>query len=141
MPTIKVSLSATEEIQTRQVAARQGCSIAEVARRGIQHILASASSYIDNAEAVIDATERRNGQGKRVVSAMLSPPLSGAVARIARNEKRSESSVLRELIRFELRRRGELPSKQWGAANAIAEQNVTGHVAAQAYSTCSGAAQ
>jgi hypothetical protein len=129
MPTLKVSISTIEELQARQVAARQGCSIAEVFRRGLQTVIASASSYVANAEAVVDATERRSRQGgKRIVSAMLSPPLSGAVAKIARNERRSESSVLRELIRFELRRRGELPSGQRGAEAAIEASNMAAHV-------------
>jgi hypothetical protein len=55
---------------------------------------------------------------------MLSPPLAGAISKIARTEGRSESSVLRELIRFELRRRDELPSGQRGAEAAIEASNM-----------------
>lgn len=108
MPTIKCSVSNVEEIQARQVAARQGLSLSEVVRRGLQHVISSASSYVDNAEAIVDAQERRNG-GKRVVSAMLSPPLSGAIRRLAVQSGRTESHIVRRLLRSELRRLGLLP--------------------------------
>jgi hypothetical protein len=114
VPAIKISVSAVEEAQARAAAQKKGLHVAEIFRRALQSYLASAEAHAEVPDAIFDRQELQTGQGKRVVAAYLSPPIAGAIKKIARTERRSESSVLRELIRFELRRRGLLPSKQWG---------------------------
>jgi Arc/MetJ-type ribon-helix-helix transcriptional regulator len=123
MPSIKLTVSAVEEFLTRQVALRQGCSVSEVVRRGLKQVINSPASHVEMPEAVVDQLERRNGQGKKITAAYLSPPLAGAVQKLAAETGSSQSHVIRDLLRCELRRRGLLPTKQWGSADAIAERN------------------
>jgi hypothetical protein len=114
MPSIKITVSAVEEFLTRQVALRQGCSLSDVVRRGLKQIINSPASHIEMPEAVVDQLERRNGQGKKITAAYLSPPLAGAVQKLAAEMGTSQSHVIRDLLRNELRRRGLLPNKSYG---------------------------
>jgi hypothetical protein len=117
MPHLKFSISTVEEYQARQMALKRGISLAEVARRALQEYIASAAAHVQAPAAVADRLER-NDQGK-VTAAYLSPPLAKAVRRLASETKASTSHVIRDLQRCELRRRGLLPSKQWGMADAV----------------------
>jgi Arc/MetJ-type ribon-helix-helix transcriptional regulator len=123
MSSIKVYLSQHEEIQLRQMTSRQGLSVSEGGRRAIKKLIASPESNSENPEAIVDQLERRNGQGKRITATYLSPPLAGAVRKLAAEKKCSQSHVVRDLLRTALRDRGLLPSGQWGAADVIAERN------------------
>jgi hypothetical protein len=125
MPAIKVTVSAVEEAQARAAAAKKGLHIAEILRLALQSYLASAQAHTEVPDAIFDRQELQTRQGKRVVAAYLSPPLAGAIKKLAAKEKASTSHVLRDLIRCELRRRGLLPSGQWGAQAAIAAREVS----------------
>jgi hypothetical protein len=65
------------------------------------------------AEAIVDVAER--GSKGRSVAAYLSPPLSSAIQRLALEQNRSASWVMRSLIRDVLRSRGELPTADHAA--------------------------
>jgi hypothetical protein len=90
----------------------------------------SLSTVDSTTDDVAIGMTRRFGRGKRTKALYLSPPLSGAIRKIARTEKRSESAVVRELLRFELRRRGMLPSGQRGAEAAIEAREAADNVTA-----------
>lgn len=129
MPSIKFNVSTAEEYHGRQITLRQGISLAELARRGFQKIINSPASDVEMPEAVVDQLERRNGQGKRITACYLSPPLAGAVRKLAREQNSSQSHVVRELLRHALRERGLLTSKAWGAADHL---DAAGHIEATA---------
>jgi hypothetical protein len=114
---IKLTITQAEQYQAHKIALGLGISVAEVARRGLQKMI--NAPHVQDQEAILDRSELRGKGGKRIVAALLSEPLSKAIRTIANAEHRSESHVLRELLRFELRRRGLLPNKQWGSQDAI----------------------
>lgn len=118
MPSMKVFLSRSEEIHLDEVATRKGLSRSGLARRAVQTLLASASSSIPAPEAQVDELERRNGQGKKIVAAYLSPPLANAVKKLSKDTGSSTSHVVRDLLRCELRRRGMLPNNSYSGGNA-----------------------
>jgi hypothetical protein len=60
-------------------------------------------------EAVVDRAEL-GGKGNQVVAAYLSKPLSSAIKRLAQEQSRSASHVMRSLIREALHARGILPA-------------------------------
>jgi hypothetical protein len=119
MPFLKFSISATEEHLARQVSLKQGTSLAEVARRALQQYVSTAAAHTERPEAVVDQLERRNGSGKKITAAYLSPPLATAIRRHAAEQRCSQSHVVRDLLRNALRARGLLPNKAWGAADSI----------------------
>lgn len=131
---VKISMTVAGRYQLHQEALRQGRPPSEIARRFVESGLAKATNKAPPApEVSIDKIER-SARGNRVVAAYLSGPLASAIKDLSIAESRSQSHVLRDLLRCELRRRGLLPNKQWGAADAIAEQHhdVADNVTAQA---------
>ena len=80
----------------------------------------------DEVPEVVIAMVRRCGRGRRTKACYLSGRLNGAIRRLAAKEKRSESNLVRELLRHALRERGLLPTNAWGDADHL---NVSGHAA------------
>jgi hypothetical protein len=95
------------DIELRQLASRTGRTIGETVLRAVQAGMASAPKMPDDT-AIVDVAER--GKAGRATAAYLSAPLSSAIQRLAREQDRSASWVMRLLIREALRARGELPT-------------------------------
>jgi hypothetical protein len=96
------------DMELRERARKEGRTISEVVLRAVQRGI-DASPPTEMPEALIDRAER-NAKGSKATAAYLSPPLSHAIAEIAREQNRSASWVMRDLLRCELRRRGILPT-------------------------------
>ena len=133
---VKISMSPTARYQLHQEALRQGRADSEIARRFVESGLAKAVNKAPpDPEVSVDKIER-NARGTKVVAAYLSGPLASAIKSLSIAESRSQSHVLRDLLRCQLRRRGLLKNQQWGSQAAIdareASSNDVDHVAAQA---------
>jgi hypothetical protein len=108
MPSLKFNCDQVTAYQFRQAALREGRSVAEYVKRcALTGMVASPPITMPDAEVV---REERNMDGKTTVAAYLSGKLASAIKQIARETGRSQSHVMRDLIRTELRNRGLLPS-------------------------------
>jgi predicted transcriptional regulator len=111
MPTpVKFFAPLRLDLELRERARREGRTISDVALRAVERGLA-ASSPVEMPEGVVDRVER-GSQGSKSVAAYLSPPLSGAIQRLAHEQNRSASWIMRSLIRDALRQRGLLPTPE-----------------------------
>jgi hypothetical protein len=118
--TLKFVCPVRTDMEIRQRAHREGRSISDVILRAVERGLGSSPAAMP--DAVVDSIER-GSKGSKAVAAYLSAPLSSAIERIAQQENRSASWVMRDLIRTELRNRGLLPPDQrhQSADHAIAD--------------------
>jgi hypothetical protein len=112
MSGIKVTFNTADDFQVRRRAQLLGMSVNEFCKRAIQRDLVGAAD--EDQEAVVDKVER-GGKAGRAVGAYLSPPLASAIAALARDTERSQSWIVRDLLRTELRRRGLLPAVDDGS--------------------------
>jgi hypothetical protein len=103
MPSLKFNIDQVGAYRFRQGALRQGRSLADYVRTCAERGL-TAEQVVEMPDAAIDREEMHNG--KVIVAAYLSGKLAGAIKRIAAETGRSQSHVMRDLIRCELRRRG-----------------------------------
>jgi hypothetical protein len=112
MPQLKASVSIAEKYSIEAAARRQGKPTSEFMRRAAV-AAAMGTSMVPMAEAAVDKEERQNHRAART-GAYLSGPLASAIQRISLESGNSQSSVMRDLIRCELRRRGLLPNGSHG---------------------------
>jgi hypothetical protein len=96
------------DLELREKARREGRTLSDVILRFVERGMATCPSAEMMPEAVVDVAER-GSRGSKSVAAYLSRPLSGAIRRLADEQQRSASWVMRDLIRTELRNRGILP--------------------------------
>jgi predicted transcriptional regulator len=94
--------------EVRQRALKQGRSNSDIVCQALEQVFA-ASPNVDSPEAVVDVVER-GSHGSRAVALYLSKPIAGAVRQLAQQQQRSESWIVRDLLRAELTRRGVLPT-------------------------------
>ena len=104
---IRMTVDNVAEHQIRHRAKMAGMPISEYCCREIKKGLVGGVAEMPS--AIVDQVERGSGGG-RAVAAYLSPPLSNAIARLARETQRSSSHVMRGLLRDALRARGILPT-------------------------------
>jgi hypothetical protein len=121
MPVLKFNVPQIEAYRFRQGALREGRALADFVRRCAERGLA-ADPLVELPDTAVDQEEMANG--KITVAAYLSGKLANAIKRIATETGRSQSHVMRDLIRCELRRRGALP---WSdtAPTAAADDDIT----------------
>jgi hypothetical protein len=74
--------------------------------RIVERAIAS-SPPIEIENGMVDKIER--GASSKSVACYLSPPIATAVQRLASEQSRSQSWIVRDLLRTELRNRGLLP--------------------------------
>jgi hypothetical protein len=117
---IKFMASATLAHSLRQAALAKGTCVADIARRACENYIGTPKPTFG--DALVESYQ--NDQGKKVVGALLSPPLASAIARIATETRSSQSHVLRGLIREALRAR-ELIAATTGAVAEVAEPSPT----------------
>jgi hypothetical protein len=117
---VKMSMSPTSRYQLHQRALREGRTDAAMALRLVESGLAASGPQAAQPSVSLDTIER-NAAGATVMAAYLSGPLATAVKNLAADEGRTQSAVLRDLLRCELRRRGLLPNGAYGAAPALAD--------------------
>jgi hypothetical protein len=117
---VKITMTPTSRYQLHQRALREGRTDAEVARRIVESGLTPSGQQEPQPAVSLDRIER-NAAGATVMAAYLSGPLAAAVKNLAADEQRSQSAVLRDLLRCELRRRGLLPNGAYGATPALAD--------------------
>jgi hypothetical protein len=108
MASMKCSPSAALAFEIEQRAKREGRSRGEMMVRLLEHALAT-SAPIDIETGTVDKIERGHSSGV-AAACWLSGPIFAAVQRLAREDSRSQSWVVRDLLRCELRRRGVLPT-------------------------------
>jgi hypothetical protein len=94
-------------LELREHARKSGRTLSDVILRAVESGLGAAPAEMP--DAVVDRVER-GAKGSKATAAYLSPPLSSAISRLAREQSRSASWVMRDPIRSELRRRGILPT-------------------------------
>ena len=83
----------------REAALRQGRSVADVIRRAVeQYVDAYAPNAVDGDYIATDEGERRNGAGK-MTGCYLSGPLAAVVMRMSKDEGRTQSAIVRSLLR------------------------------------------
>jgi hypothetical protein len=107
MATLKFNIPQVDAYRFRQGALREGRSLADFVRRCAERGL-SAEPPVEMANAAVDCEEMADG--KITVAAYLSGKLAGAIKRLAAETGRSQSHVMRDLIRSELRNRSALPT-------------------------------
>jgi predicted DNA-binding protein len=107
MQSIKFSAPLVVAFELEKLAKQQGRSVSEVVRLVVERGL-TVMPDAKMPEAVCDRMER-GSPGSKAVAAYLSPPLSRAIQRLANEQERSASWVMRLLIRESLRARGLLP--------------------------------
>jgi Ribbon-helix-helix protein, copG family len=110
MASIKCSPSAAVAFEIEQRAKREGRSRGDMMVKLLQHALAT-SAPIDIETGTLDKIERGHSSGV-AAACWLSGPIFAAVQRLAREEDRSQSWVVRDLLRCELRRRGAMPTPE-----------------------------
>jgi hypothetical protein len=103
MPSIKFSPDQAVAYKLHKRALAEGRSIAAVVKSIVDREMATAA-------IATPAVEEHHNGCSRVVGAYLSDSLADAIERIATEQGRSKSHVLRDLVRSELRRRGALPA-------------------------------
>jgi hypothetical protein len=107
MPQIRFCPSLAMDYEIRQRALKEGRSNADVVYQLVQHGLETTPG-VTLPEANVDRIERGAG-GSKATACYLSGPISGAVNRLARDEQRSASYIVRHLLRTQLRQLGLLP--------------------------------
>ena len=117
MSHLKFSCPLKVDLELREIARREGRTLSEVILRCVLNGLESSPVEMDE-EAVIDKVER--GHRGNAVAVYLSRPIAAAVRQLARDEERSQSWIVRRLLRDELRRRGALPPVR-ESANTVAD--------------------
>jgi hypothetical protein len=105
MPILKFNLPQTDAYAFRQGALREGRALADYVRKCAMRGLA-ADPPVEMPDAAVDREEMNNG--KTTVAAYLSGKLANAIKQIARETGRSQSHIMRDLIRCELCNRGLL---------------------------------
>jgi hypothetical protein len=95
------------DFEIRERARKQGRTISDLLLRIVESSMGKSPPEMP--EAIVDVAER-NGKGTKAVAAYLSQPLASAIRKIADEERRSTSWVVRSLIRDALRQRGLLPA-------------------------------
>ena len=103
---IKFSPPATLAFELRQRALREGRSLGDMVLRIVESAIAS-SPPVEIENGMVDKIER--GASSKSVACYLSPPIATAIQRLALDQRRSQSWIVRDLLRTELRRRGVLP--------------------------------
>jgi len=91
----------------RQAALTQNRSAADIIRRAIDRSLEAPTTIADDCFVADKGQRNRNG---KICAAYLSRPIAAAVRELAAAEGRSQSHIVRGLLRTELRRRGLLPA-------------------------------
>jgi hypothetical protein len=102
--------------ELRQRALKEGRSLGDMILRLVESALA-ASQPIEIENGKIDKIER--GTRGKATAAWLSPPIASAIQSLAQELGRSQSWIVRDLLRTELRRRGVLPLT--GADTAVTD--------------------
>ena len=105
--TIRFTAPVAVQFELRQRALREGRSLADATLRVVEKGLA-ASPPIDIESGTIDKVER--GSVGKATACYLSPALAKSIQRLAAEQRRSASWVVRDLLRCELRNRGLLPT-------------------------------
>jgi hypothetical protein len=105
MPSVKTSVDTATAYKLHQKACRENRTISDVIKRAIINDLAIAPVATPDA-----AVERHDNGQRKVVGAYLSSTLADAVERLAIEQGRSQSHIMRGLIREALRARGVLPA-------------------------------
>jgi hypothetical protein len=98
MATLKLVVSPVTAFQLRQVALRDGRSLSETLRRLVERGMMTVAP-VDMPDAVVDKIER--GAGKVMTPAYLQGPLAAIIRRLAVEQDRSQSWIVRDLIRCE----------------------------------------
>jgi hypothetical protein len=119
MPQIRFCPSLAMDYEIRQRALKEGRSNSDVVYRLVERGLEISPGVTLPEEAHVDRVERGAG-GSKATACYLSGPISGAVNRLARDEQRSASWIVRDLLRTELRRRGILPTPAEQPSNSAA---------------------
>jgi hypothetical protein len=120
---VKISMSVTGRYQLHQESLRQGRPPSEIARRFVESGLAkSVNAAPPDPEISTDKIER-SARGNKVAAVYLSGPLASAIKNLSVAESRSQSHVLRDLLRCELRRRGLLPNDSYSGGSAPVLEN------------------
>jgi hypothetical protein len=91
----------------REAALTQNRSAADIIRRAIDRSLEAPTTIADACFVADKGQRNRNG---KICAAYLSGPIAAAVRELAAAEGRSQSHIVRGLLRTELRRRGLLAS-------------------------------
>ncbi len=118
---IKFMAPAVLAHQLRQAALAKGTCVADIARRACESYLGAPE--LSFGDALVERYQ--DDQGKRVIGALLSPPLASAIARLTAETRSSQSHILRDLLRSELRRRGLLPSSAAPAADLAPASDIS----------------
>jgi hypothetical protein len=117
MPQLKFNIDKVGAYKFREAALREGRSIGDFVRRCAETGFASKPPVaMPDAEVV---REESNMDGKTTVAAYLSGPLAKAIKELAVKTGRSQSHVVRDLLRCEARRRGLLPASAPTASEAL----------------------
>jgi Ribbon-helix-helix protein, copG family len=106
MPILKFNIDQASAYRFRQAALREGRTVADFVKRCAEKGIAG-SPPVAMPDAEI-AREERNAHGHTTVAAYLSGPLAKVIKELAAQTGRSQSHVMRDLIRCEARRRGLL---------------------------------
>jgi hypothetical protein len=107
MAILKFSIDQVGARRFRDAALREGRMLGEFVRRCAERGL-SGTPPVEMPDAAVDREEMQNG--KVTVASYLSGPLASAIKQIAAESDRSQSYVMRGLIREALRARGVLPA-------------------------------
>jgi Ribbon-helix-helix protein, copG family len=110
----KIHVPTKTAVALRQAALRRGTSISDV----VQRLVATHLEAPTNSDCMVE-TNKRSG---RVSACYLSNNLADAVRDLAAQNGYSQSWVIRDLLRSELRRRGLLPTS---AAPAVEHTSAT----------------
>jgi hypothetical protein len=105
---VKVNLDHATQHLVQREANRAGRSRSDWIRHVINKALARTPTEIPG-DALVQRENFNERPGAKIVAAYLSGPLSKAILRLAHEQDRSQSWVLRDLVRCELKRRGILP--------------------------------
>jgi hypothetical protein len=106
MPSASTSIDTETAYRLHRKALAENRTVSDLIRKAILNDLEKSPAPFIESDAVI---ERHDNGSKRVVGAYLSRSLASAIQRIALEQDRSQSYVLRGLIREALKMRGALP--------------------------------
>jgi ADP-ribose pyrophosphatase YjhB (NUDIX family) len=104
---LKFTVPLALDFEIRASAHKEGRTISDYLLRMVERGMGSSPAIPDDT-AVVDKMER--GSRGRATAVYLSQPLAGAAQRLAADEQRSQSWIVRSLIRQSLQRRGLLPT-------------------------------
>ena len=108
MENVKFSAPLTTVFELDNLAEKRGRSRSEIVRHLVDRGLGMTPEAEMPEEVSVDRKERASGA--RATACYLSLPISAAIQRLAREEDRSASWLIRRILRDELRRRGLLPT-------------------------------